>query len=43
MAFNLTSIYRMQNPIQNYAWGSKDAFTQMYGVANPEDKPQAEI
>lgn len=43
MSFSSNRIYRMQNPIQNYAWGSKDAFQQMYGVANPEHQPQAEI
>ena len=43
MSFSSNCIYRMQNPIQNYAWGSKDAFQQMYGVANPEHQPQAEI
>jgi mannose-6-phosphate isomerase len=43
MSFSSRRIYRMQNPIQNYAWGSKDAFQQMYGVANPDQQPQAEI
>ncbi len=43
MSFSSNRIYRMQNPIQNYAWGSKEAFQQMYGVANPEHQPQAEI
>lgn len=43
MTFNFNHIYRMKNPIQNYAWGSKVAFQQMFGVANPEHLPQAEI
>lgn len=43
MSFSSNRIYRMQNPVQNYAWGSKDALHDMYGVANPEGKPQAEI
>jgi mannose-6-phosphate isomerase, class I len=43
MSFSSNCIYRMQNPIQNYAWGSKDAIQKMYGIANPEGKPQAEI
>lgn len=43
MTFNFNRIYRMKNPIQNYAWGSKEAFQQMYGVANPDHLPQAEI
>jgi mannose-6-phosphate isomerase len=43
MTFKFNRIYRMQNPIQNYAWGSKEAFQQMFGVANPDHVPQAEI
>ena len=43
MSFSSNCIYRMQNPILNYAWGSKDAIQKMYGIANPEGKPQAEI
>ncbi|WP_152536693.1 mannose-6-phosphate isomerase, class I [Tolumonas lignilytica] len=43
MSFSSNRIYRMQNPIQNYAWGSKDALQNMYGIANPDGKPQAEI
>ena len=43
MSFSSNCIYRCKIPFKNYAWGSKDAFQQMYGVANPEHQPQAEI
>lgn len=43
MSFSIHNIYRMKNPIQNYAWGSRDAIATMFGVANPEHQPQAEI
>ena len=34
---------KMTNSIQNYAWGSADALTQLYGIANPSGKPMAEL
>lgn len=34
---------KMINAIQNYAWGSSDALTKLYGIANPEGKPMAEL
>ncbi|MBJ3816917.1 mannose-6-phosphate isomerase [Shimwellia pseudoproteus] len=34
---------RLQNAIQNYAWGSKTALTELYGVSNPENQPMAEL
>lgn len=43
MTFTTDHIYRMQNPIQNYAWGSRDAIASMFGIANPDQQPQAEI
>lgn len=43
MTFTTDHIYRMHNPIQNYAWGSRDAIATMFGIANPEQQPQAEI
>ncbi|EGR1464638.1 mannose-6-phosphate isomerase, class I [Vibrio cholerae] len=33
----------MTNPIQNYAWGSKTAFQQLFELENPTDEPQAEL
>ena len=35
--------YRMHNVIQDYAWGSTTSINQLFGTANPENKPQAEI
>lgn len=34
---------KMFNAVQNYAWGSKDALTRLYGIANPQGKPMAEL
>ncbi|MFQ2270321.1 mannose-6-phosphate isomerase, class I [Aeromonas enteropelogenes] len=33
----------MQNPIQGYDWGSHDSLTTLFGIPNPEGKPQAEL
>ncbi len=35
--------FPMTNPIQNYAWGSKTAFQQLFKLENPTDEPQAEL
>ena len=43
MTFQTNAIYRMKNPIQNYAWGSLTAFAQFYQTPNPDNLPQAEI
>ncbi|EHC36444.1 Mannose-6-phosphate isomerase [Salmonella enterica subsp. enterica serovar Adelaide str. A4-669] len=29
--------------MQNYAWGSKTALTELYGIANPQQQPMAEL
>ncbi|RWR03571.1 mannose-6-phosphate isomerase [[Pantoea] beijingensis] len=34
---------KLTNSLQNYAWGSKTALTALYGIANPQDKPMAEM
>lgn len=34
---------KMHNAVQNYAWGSPDALTRLYGIANPQGKPMAEL
>ncbi|NDL63125.1 mannose-6-phosphate isomerase [Acerihabitans arboris] len=34
---------KMINSVQHYAWGSKDALTRLYGIANPGDQPMAEL
>ncbi len=33
----------MQNVIQDYAWGSVTSINTLFGIANPDNKPQAEI
>lgn len=35
--------YPMTNVIQNYAWGSRSSFAQLFGIANQSGEPQAEI
>jgi len=37
------SLFKLDNVIQNYAWGSKDSIHNLFGINNPEHKPQAEI
>ncbi|KAA9001861.1 mannose-6-phosphate isomerase [Affinibrenneria salicis] len=34
---------KMLNGIQHYAWGSKTALTDMYGIDNPQNLPMAEL
>ncbi|CAK6493246.1 Mannose-6-phosphate isomerase [Pantoea sp. Nvir] len=34
---------KMVNSLQNYAWGSKTALTDLYGIANPAGAPMAEL
>ncbi|TCV99782.1 mannose-6-phosphate isomerase [Biostraticola tofi] len=34
---------KLINTVQNYAWGSRDALTRLYGIANPSAKPMAEL
>ncbi|WP_074013235.1 mannose-6-phosphate isomerase [Candidatus Sodalis sp. SoCistrobi] len=34
---------KMINTLQHYAWGSKDALTRLYGIANPDGRPMAEL
>jgi mannose-6-phosphate isomerase len=36
-------IYRLDNVIQPYAWGSKTAIARMIGQPNPAQQPQAEL
>lgn len=37
------SIFPLNNTIQEYDWGTKGAFTQLFGWPNPEQKPKAEL
>lgn len=34
---------KLINSVQNYAWGSKTALTELYGMANPQQQPMAEL
>lgn len=34
---------KLINSVQNYAWGSKSALTELYGIANPDALPMAEL
>jgi mannose-6-phosphate isomerase len=40
---DLQQIFRMQNPIQNYAWGSRTAIAELMGFKEASKQPQAEI
>ena len=39
----MASFYRMRNGVKNYAWGSRTALNELFGVPNPDEQPQAEI
>ncbi|UVC31040.1 mannose-6-phosphate isomerase [Pantoea sp. SOD02] len=34
---------KLNNSLQNYAWGSKTALTELYGIENPQGLPMAEL
>lgn len=34
---------KLINSLQNYAWGSKTALTELYGIDNPSQQPMAEL
>jgi len=34
---------KLINSVQNYAWGSQTALTDLYGIANPDSLPMAEL
>jgi mannose-6-phosphate isomerase len=34
---------KLINSVQNYAWGSKTALTELYGIDNPDNLPMAEL
>ena len=36
-------LYRLTNPIQDYAWGSTTSMNELFGITNDEGKPQAEM
>ena len=37
------SIFKLDNVIQNYVWGSQDAMGELFGITNSNNEPQAEI
>jgi mannose-6-phosphate isomerase len=37
------AMQKMHNGVQNYAWGSKDALTKLYGITDPQGRPMAEL
>lgn len=39
----IINMLKMNNAVQNYAWGSTDALTQLYGIPNPQGMPMAEL
>ncbi|MEM5948149.1 mannose-6-phosphate isomerase, class I [Spirochaetia bacterium 38H-sp] len=36
-------VYLLENSVQNYAWGSKSAFSEFLAMDNPDDMPMAEL
>lgn len=36
-------IYPLKNIIQDFPWGSVDSINNLFGIPNPENKPQAEL
>ena len=33
----------LENPIQNYAWGSRTAIAELLGRPTPSERPEAEL
>lgn len=40
---NPAPFFLLENVIQPYPWGSRDSINTLFGIANPEQQPQAEI
>ncbi|BCK15020.1 mannose-6-phosphate isomerase, class I [Vibrio cholerae] len=36
-------IFKLNNPIKNFQWGSTSAFFELFKIANPQQLPQAEM
>ena len=36
-------IFRLSNPIKNFEWGCKYALSELFGIPNPDMRPQAEL
>ncbi|WP_070970495.1 mannose-6-phosphate isomerase, class I [Vibrio sonorensis] len=41
--YNKTCLLPMHNVIQDYAWGSRTSVSQLFGFANDNQQPQAEV
>jgi mannose-6-phosphate isomerase len=39
----MRSVFRLINPIQEYAWGSRTAIPELFGASSPAKQPQAEL
>jgi mannose-6-phosphate isomerase len=39
----MSALYRLENRIQNYAWGSHSALAAIRSAAGPSEKPEAEL
>ena len=39
----LSKIYHLENPIQNYDWGSRTELSRLFTITNIENNPQAEL
>ncbi|MGD8896264.1 MAG: mannose-6-phosphate isomerase, class I [Acidobacteriota bacterium] len=39
----VTGPFALENPIQNYAWGSRTAIAELLGRPSPGDQPEAEL
>lgn len=37
------ALFKLENVIQHYAWGSKNSISELFGIKNPTNEPQAEI
>ncbi|WP_153301705.1 mannose-6-phosphate isomerase, class I [Endozoicomonas arenosclerae] len=37
------TIFRLENPIQHYDWGSQNAMNQLFGITNESGQPMAEL
>ncbi|MBM7036515.1 mannose-6-phosphate isomerase, class I [Vibrio ulleungensis] len=37
------TLYKLNNVIQNYAWGSKSSMHDLFGYSNDDNQPQAEL
>jgi len=43
MAITVPDMYRLANPVQNYAWGSRSVLAELLGNPAPTAEPEAEL